>query len=346
MIVLFGVVSLVFILFSIIPGDPARMMLGQRSDEESLKAIKKDLGLDKPKYVQYLKYLNDLSPLSWHTKDASSFFYFDKENYNSSARVFQTNEHVLVIKMPYLRRSYQSKKPVLDILTETLPNTFILAFTAIILAALGGIALGIVSALKKDSWFDRSALIFSALGMSVPSFFAAILIGWFFAFFLGEYTGLNLTGNLYVVDDFGEGSHFKIVNLILPAITLGIRPLSVIMQLTRGSLLEVMGQDYIRTARAKGLTTKQVIVKHALQNALNPVVTSISGWFASLMAGVVFIEYIFGWKGTGFVIVQALNTYDLPVVIGCVLTISVIFVLINMLVDILYALLDPRVRLE
>ena len=177
LIVLFGVVSLVFILFSIIPGDPARMMLGQRSDEESLKAIKKDLGLDKPKYVQYLKYLNDLSPLSWHTKDASSFFYFDKENYNSSARVFQTNEHVLVIKMPYLRRSYQSKKPVLDILTETLPNTFILAFTAIILAALGGIALGIVSALKKDSWFDRSALIFSALGMSVPSFFAAILIG-------------------------------------------------------------------------------------------------------------------------------------------------------------------------
>lgn len=346
LVVLFGVVSLVFILFSIIPGDPARMMLGQRSDEESLKAIKKDLGLDKPKYLQYLKYLNDLSPLSWHTKNANSFFYFDKEIYSTSTQVFQTNKYTLVLKTPYLRRSYQSKKPVLNILTETLPNTFVLALSAIILAALGGIILGILSALKKDSWFDRSALIFSALGMSVPSFFAAILIGWLFAFFLGEYTGLNLTGNLFVVDDFGEGRHFEIANLILPAFTLGIRPLSVIMQLTRGSLLEVMGQDYIRTARAKGLTTRQVIVKHALQNALNPVVTSISGWFASLMAGVVFIEYIFGWKGTGFVIVQALNTYDLPVVIGCVLTISVIFVLINMLVDILYALLDPRVRLE
>ena len=220
----------------------------------------------------------------------------------------------------------------------------VLAIAAIVFACFFGIVLGILAALFKDTWYDRAFLIFSTFGMSLPSFFAAILIGWFFAFVLGKYTGLNLTGNLIVMDDFGEGIHYEWKNLILPAFTLGIRPLSVFIQLTRNSMLDVLSQDYIRTARAKGLSESKVIFKHALKNALNPVITAISGWFASLMAGVVFVEYIFAWKGLGFVIVDALSNYDLPLVLGCVLIISIIFVIINMLVDIIYSLLDPRVR--
>jgi peptide/nickel transport system permease protein len=253
--------------------------------------------------------------------------------------------HSIVLKFPYLRRSFQSKKNVSDIIGETLPNTMVLAVTSIVFASFAGILLGILSALFKDSWYDRASLVFSTLGMSLPSFFAAILIGWCFAFLLGKYTGLNLTGNLIVMDDFGEGLHFEWKNLVLPAFTLGIRPLSVFIQLTRNSMLDVLSQDYIRTARAKGLSEIKVVFKHALKNTLNPVITSISGWFASLMAGVVFVEYIFAWKGLGYVIVDALNNYDLPLVLGCVLTISTIFIVINLLVDITYSLLDPRVRL-
>jgi len=133
-------------------------------------------------------------------------------------------------------------------------------------------------------------------------------------------------------------------NLILPAFTLGIRPLTIIMLLSRNSMIEVLSMDYIRTAYAKGLSLSRIIWKHALKNALNPVVTAVSGWFASLMAGVVFIEYIFGWKGLGFIIVNALNNYDFPVVMGSVLVISVIFIIINILVDVIYGFLDPRVN--
>jgi peptide/nickel transport system permease protein len=148
------------------------------------------------------------------------------------------------------------------------------------------------------------------------------------------------------VDDFGRGSFLEIKNLILPAITLGIRPLAIIVELTRNSLLEVMTQDYIRTARAKGLSKTRVIMKHALKNALNPVVTAVSGWLASLLAGAVFVEYVFDWKGIGVVIVNALDKYDFPVVMGAVLFISIILIAINFFVDIIYGLLDPRIRLQ
>jgi len=182
------------------------------------------------------------------------------------------------------------------------------------------------------------------MGMALPSFFAAVLIAWVFAFLLSDYTGLNLTGNLFVIDDFGEGTRLEWKNLILPAFTLGIRPLAVVSQLMRNSLLDVLSQDYIRTAYAKGLSKYAVVMRHGLRNALNPVVTSISGWFASMMAGVVFIEYIFGWKGLGYIMVDGLNSYDVPLVMGCIITISAIFVVINIFVDFLYSLLDPRIE--
>ena len=198
--------------------------------------------------------------------------------------------------------------------------------------------------MKKNAIIDKIALVFSVLGMSIPSFFAAILNAWIFAFVLAEFTGLNMFGSLYSVDDFGEGEHLDLKNLILPAITLGIRPLAIIVELTRSSLLDVLSQDYIRTAKAKGLSFYKVITKHALKNAMNPVITAVSGWFASLMAGAVFVEYVFDWKGVGVVIVDALEKYDLPVIMGAVLVISVILVFINIFVDIIYGFLDPRVR--
>jgi peptide/nickel transport system permease protein len=209
-----------------------------------------------------------------------------------------------------------------------------------------GLTIGIFSAVYKDSFFDRFATVVSVLGMSLPSFFAAILIAWVFAFLLADYTGLNMTGSLYTVDDFGRGEYLNLKNLILPAITLGIRPLGLIVELTRNSMLEVLSQDYIRTARAKGLSESRIIIRHALKNALNPVITAVSGWYASLMAGAVFVEYVFDWKGIGVVIVDALEKYDFPVIMGTVLFISVILIIINILTDISYALLDPRVGLE
>ena len=346
LLIIWGVVTLIFILFNLVPGDPARMMMGQRTDSASLAAVRHDLGLDRPVFSQYLKYLNDISPISIHNpRSKESYIYLDRTSYTNAIKLIKLSKsRVIVVKAPYLRRSYQSQKTVTAIIAETLPNTFILALTSMIFATIIGIVLGVISAIKKDKLIDRFALVFSAIGMSLPSFFAAILIGWFFAFLLGKYTGLNLTGNLWVVDDFGEGVHLQLKNIILPTITLGLRPLSIVTQLTRSSLLETLSQDYIRTAKAKGLSYSKVLWRHALKNSLNPVITAISGWFASLMAGVIFIEYIFGWKGLGYVMVNALTSYDVPLVIGCVIAISLIFVFVNFFVDIIYGILDPRIK--
>ena len=155
-----------------------------------------------------------------------------------------------------------------------------------------------------------------------------------------------MTGSLYELDDYGEAMHIQWKNLILPAVVLGIRPLAVVIQLMRNSLLEVFNQDYIRTARSKGLSEFQIIWNHAIKNAMNPVVTAISGWFASMLAGAVFVEYIFGWNGLGKEIVNALNTLDLPVIMGSVLIIAILFIIINIFVDIIYAWLDPKVKLN
>lgn len=346
-LVLLGVVSVVFVLFNVLPGDPARMMLGQRADSASVAAINHDLGRDKPLVVQYFNYLNDLSPLSIHNvTDENSFWYLDSSKYTSAHLLFHIgNTKAIVLKPPYLRRSYQNSRPVSDILLEAFPKTAILAIVAISIALFIGLIVGVLSALYKDTWFDKIAMVLSVSGMSVPSFFAAIVFAWIFAFVLAPYTGLSMFGSLYSVDDFGRGEYINLKNLILPAIVLGIRPLAIVVELTRSSLLEVMSQDYIRTARAKGLNQRKIIMKHAMRNALNPVITAISGWLASLMAGAVFVEYVFDWKGVGVAIVDALNKYDFPVVMGAVMFISVILVLINILVDILYAYLDPRIRL-
>lgn len=345
-LVLFGVITLIFFLFNILPGDPARMMLGQRADISSIEAINRDLGRDKSLGIQYLSFLNDVSPISYHTrKNNLSAFYFDSTRYQSAVKLINFKKSgMIVLKKPYLRRSYQSKRSVTGILAEAFVPTMVLATVAMVFATFFGVIVGVFSALFKDSWFDRLALIVSILGMSLPSFFAAILIAWLFAFVLVQYTGLSMFGSLYTVDDFGRGEYINLKNLILPAFTLAIRPLAIIVELTRGSMLEVLSQDYIRTAKAKGLNVFRIMKRHALRNALNPVVTAVSGWFASLLAGAVFVEYIFDWKGVGVVIVDALEKYDFPVVMGTVLFISVLLIIINIFADLLYGLLDPRIR--
>ncbi len=320
LLVMLGVITLIFALFNILPGDPARMMLGQNADQESIDMIHKELGLDKPLPIQYLDYLNDLSPIGM---DEDGKFGF---------------------KAPNLRRSYQSGKTVASILGESFPNTILLALVSIAFAFVVGVTLGSLSATYSDTWLEKAILLLTSFGMSLPSFFAAILIAWFFAFVLADFTGLSMFGSLYSVDDFGDGEYIDLKNLILPALTLGIRPLSVICELTKSTMKEVLQQDYIRTAKAKGLSKFQIIKNHALRNTLNPVVSSISSWFASLIAGAVFVEYIFDWKGVGVVIVDSLEKYDFPVLMGTLIVICVMLIMINILTDIIHAMLDPRIK--
>jgi len=343
--VLGGVLVVIFFLFHALPGDPTRMLLGQRSDMAGMEAIRKDLGLDKPVFTQFFNYLNDLSPISFHNGHPESYWYYDTEKYAASVILLSPGETYVVAKKPYLRRSYQSRRPVTEMIGEAFPNTLVLALTAMTFAVFFGLLLGMLSARFRDTILDKTILLLSVGGMSLPSFFAALIIAWIFAFLLGNLTGLNLFGSLYAVDPLGRGEYLEIKNLILPALTLGIRPLAVMTELTRNAFLDTISSDYIRTARAKGASETRVYFKHALKNALNPVVTSSSNWLASLFAGAVFVEFIFDWKGIGYVIVTALEQFDLPVIMGCILFISCIFILLNILVDIIYAAIDPRVRL-
>lgn len=334
LLVLIGVVVLVFVLFQGF-GDPARLVMGQTGDATTQANIRKELYLDQPKWKQFLFYLNDVSPLSIHTKED-----IQKKELKG---FFIGGDTKLAIKLPYLRKSYQTKKSVSEVLMEALPGTLLLAVAAMFIAVMIGIPLGVVAAVKQNTWMDTTAVFSSIVGISAPSFFMGIIIAYVFGFVLSDWTGLHITGSWFDIDENGQ-KRLTLQNLILPAITLGIRPLAIITQLTRSAMLDVLDQDYIRTAYAKGLGKRTVIWKHALRNALNPVITAITGWFAELLAGAFFIEYIFGWKGIGKVTVDALEKLDFPVVMGSVLISATFFILINILADILYGIIDPRIR--
>jgi peptide/nickel transport system permease protein len=410
-LVMFGVITVVFFLFNLSPGDPVRNLVGENASEKVVENLRRKLDLDLPIGMRFTLYLNDLSPISIHNNAAvDSRIYYDTAKYKGFSIMGIGNNKSIFFKRPYLKRSFLSDKNVSDILGEVIPGTVVLAVISILLALVMGLIMGIVSALNKDSIYDRLMLFISALGMSGPSFFVAILVAWvgailwrekvslpliplfilfggivwtvvkffkkqksgaksskillytfgiaallgFVMLFIPDEswlnscinlpgTGLNMTGSLYSVDVW-KGEYLDLKNMILPVITLMIRPLSVIVQLTRSSLLDVMSQDYIRTARAKGLSETQVVLGHALRNALNPVITAVSGWFASLLAGAVFVEFVFGWKGLGQQMFNAIESQDLPVVMGGVIVIAFAFVVINILVDIVYGWIDPRVR--
>ncbi len=337
LLVLFGVVCLVFFLFQGF-GDPSRLVMGQSGDSTTQANIRKDLYLDQPVWKQFVYYLDDVSPLAIHTR---------KEiNEKQLSGIFIGSSTCFAIKLPYLRRSYQSRRDVSTILMNALPGTLILAVAAMLIAILAGIPLGVAAAVKQNTWVDTSAIFSSIVGISAPSFFMGIVIAYIFGFALSDWTGLHISGSWFEVDDHTGMRHLSLRNLILPAITLGIRPLAIITQLTRSAMLDVLDQDYIRTGYAKGLSRMRVIWKHALRNALNPVITAITGWFAELLAGAFFVEYIFGWQGIGKITVDALEKLDYPVVMGSVLVAATFFIIVNLLADILYGIVDPRVRIR
>ncbi len=337
LLVLAGVTVLVFFLFQGF-GDPSRLVMGQTGNKATQEVIRKELYLDQPKWKQFLFYINDVSPIAIHTTEE-----IEKKELKG---FFVGGDHKLAIKVPYLRKSYQTKKSVSAILMEALPGTLLLAMAAMFIAILIGIPLGMVAAVKQNTWVDNTAVFSSIIGISAPSFFMGIIIAYVFGFVLSDWTGLHITGSWFDIDTETGERRYTLQNLILPAITLGIRPLAIITQLTRSAMLDVLDQDFIRTAYAKGLSKKRVVWKHGLRNALNPVITAVTGWFAELLAGAFFIEYIFGWKGIGKVTVDALEKLDFPVVMGSVLISATFFILINILADILYGIVDPRVRIN
>ncbi len=333
-LVILGVVILVFMLFQFF-GDPAKLIAGQTGDKKTMDNIRKDLNLDQPKWKQLLIYVNDISPLCIYKKETLA-----QKKMNG---IFIGNNIQFGIKIPYLGKSYQTKKAVTQMLWEALPGTIFLAITAMFIACLLGITIGIIAAINKHSWIDNLSIISSIAGVSAPSFFMAIVIAYFFGILLHDQTGLNFTGSLYSINEMTGEEQLELKNIILPAITLGIRPLAMIVQLTRSAMLDVMGQDFIRTAYAKGLTKKQVILKHALRNALNPIATAITGWFGELLAGAFFVEYIFGWQGLGKLTIEALDKLDYPVLMGAVIFSAIIFISISKLSDIINRKIDPRI---
>ena len=267
--IIWGIVTLLFIIFYAL-GDPTAYIVGDQADEATKAAIRKKYELDKPLPLQYLNYLNDLSPLG-----AVDSAY--------SGTYFPLISESFALKWPSLGRSLQSRQPVAELLGNRILGTAILALAALSFSAVLGISLGVLAALRHQTWVDRLILSTSVLGISAPSFFIGVLVAWIFAVELREFTGLNVTGYLWEPYIFDSGHRLVLKNLFLPALALGIRPLAVFIQLTRSSMIEVLGSDFIRTARAKGLSDFQVIYRHALRNALNPVLTAVTGWFASLI---------------------------------------------------------------
>ena len=318
------------------PVDPTRLTFGQRMDEQTVLQKREELGLDLPLSHQIILYLADISPIAL----------IGSERWNripySGYKIFTFSDKYLVLKLPYLRESFQTGRSVSSILLGALPNTLLLAVISIIIAAFIGILLGTLSSVLKGSFWDDIILGVSTLGYSVPSYVSAIAFGLLFAYYFRDMTGLNLQGSLWELDDFGNE---KLVwkNILLPCMALSIRPVAVITQLMRNSMNEIRERPFIKALKAKGLSTYNLLTKHMIRNALNPVVTALSGWFASLLTGAFFVEYVFGYKGLGYTTINALLNFDIPVVLGAILMSATFFIIINILIDLLYKILDPRI---
>lgn len=292
--ILFGVSLLIFLFVRMIPGDPARLMAGPQATPEEIELVRQDLGLDKPPLQQYLGYMN---------KALRGDF----------------------------GKSMASRRPVAVEIGEKLMPTFELAAVSMGIAIGIGLAAGVTSAVRRNSWLDYTAMVGALVGISVPAFWLGLMLMYFFA------VGLKL------VPPFGYGTwqHY-----ILPAVTLGVGAAASIARFTRASMLEVLGQDYIRTARAKGLAEAKVNLMHALKNAMIPVITVTGLQFGFLLGGTVVIESVFAWPGIGRLLVQAVEGRDYPVIQTLMLLFALQFVLINLVVDLLYAAVDPRISYE
>lgn len=295
-LILLGVITVTFCLMYVIPGDPARLMLGQRADIASIDAVRKQLGLDDPLYIQYGRFI---------------------------VKALQGD----------LGRSYSSNREVLKTIIETFPATALLAVSALIISSFIGILIGVISSVKPYTWADNVSMLVALFGISFPPFALGLIMALVFGAWL---KWLPISG--YINNGFAY--------LVLPMLTLALRPLSIIARLTRSSMLDVLGQDYVRTARAKGVSEWKVVIKHALRNAMNPVITTISAWLAALLGGTFFIEYIFNWPGIGLLAINSILSLDFPMIQGTVLFTAVIFIIVNMIVDVMYAFLDPKVKLS
>ena len=336
--VLLGLVLFIFVLFQALP-NAEELLTSQRADAKTKQAIVAELGLDQPMHKQAIYYVNDLSLISVYDSTSQKLKYL-------SGVALNHGKWQVWLKLPYLRTSFQSKQPVGGMLFQAFMGTMVLAMAAMLIALMFGIPLGIVAAMQQGKALDHLIVGFSAIGISMPSFFSAMIFSWLFGFVWHEYTHLPMTGSLYEIDELGENRTMVLSNMILPALALGIRPLAVFIQLTRNTMVEMLAQDFVRTARSKGLSKWQATVKHALPNAMNPLITSVGGWFSSLLAGSFFTEYIFQWRGLGKVTIEALQQSDFPVVMGAVIFTACVFFILHTITELLYVWIDPRVRYE
>ncbi|WKU06595.1 ABC transporter permease [Micromonospora sp. HUAS LYJ1] len=301
-VVLLGVTLVVFLLLQLVPGDPVRVSLGTRFDQQTYDALRERSGLDRPLAVQYLNYVGNAL-----TGD--------------------------------LGVSFRSGQPVTTIVLERLPATLSLAVTAVLLALLVAFPLGVLAAVRSGSFVDHAARVFSQFGVSVPDFWMGIMGILLFAGVLGW---LPPSGYVALTDDpVGWAAH-----VALPAAAVGLVTASILTRFIRSSVLEVLAEDYVRTAEAKGLRRRVVVVRHVLRNALIPVVTVVGVQLASLVGGVIVIEVLFAWPGVGRLTYDAVQARDYPVLQGAVLFVATLFLLMNLLVDVLYARLDPRITLR
>lgn len=320
--VLLGMTFIVFMIIRAIPGNPAQIILGQQASKEAVEALTIKLGLDNPWYIQYFRYLGDL---------------------------FKGD----------LGESMRTRSPVSDEIWPYFAATFELALFAIIIAIIIGINAGIISAWFQNSWFDYTAMILALVGVSMPIFWLGLMGQWVFALELHwlPTSGrmevrdpINAITNLYVLDTIIQGRFDQlwqvIRHLILPGLALATIPMAIIARMTRSSMLEVLRADYVRTARAKGQKMFWVVYKHALKNAIIPVLTIIGLQMGMLLGGAILTESIFAWPGVGRYIYEAIGARDYPVIQSGILIVAFFFVMINLIVDLLYGLIDPRIKYD
>jgi len=320
--ILIGVAVIVFLIVHLIPGDPAQTMLGERATDAQLERLRESMGLNDPLYIQFWRYVKDL-------------LHGD------------------------LGRSIMSNNPVISELKIRFPATLELSFFAMIFSVFVGVPAGIFAAINQNSWFDNLSMMVALIGVSMPIFWLGLMFIWLFAVELGWFppssrisveTVLNPVTNLYVVDSILNGNFTALIDvlhhLFLPAVALGTIPMAIIARMTRSSMLAVLRQDFIRTAYAKGLKRKAVIFKHALKNALVPIITVVGLQFGVLLGGAVMTETIFSWPGLGKYLVDAIYARDFPIVQGGILFFAGVFVFVNLIVDLSYATVDPRIQYE
>lgn len=300
-VVLLGVSVVVFMVLHLVPGNPAQMIAGADAPPETVAAIEKELGLDRPLVVQYFRYMSD---------------------------VFQGD----------LGESLRSKRPVMDEVLTALPKTLQLAATAAVITPLIAIPLGVVSAARRGTAVDSGLMLVSMVGITVPVFAIGLLLMLTFGYRLGWFPISGYGGPFWTIDGFRS--------LVLPALTLSVGTVATLSRLTRSTMLEILGHEFVRTGRAKGLKERVVLIKHALPNALLPIITVIGMQFAYLLSGAVVTETIFAIPGLGRLAVYAIQARDFPVVQGSILLIAFVFVVVNLLVDVLYAVVDPRIKYE